>query len=144
MSLKVFCFVLINNNQISPANSHKDLGVIMSNDLSWTKHYHHIINILHVPTGPFTYSEDISLLTPFLPNDNFIFLSLVHSRLLYCSTVWRPNLIKNIYRKAPIFRVLYISRIIGNFNFTKSIFAKIVRRGRGGDRWHSTHARFHN
>ena len=35
-------FYFINNTRISSANSHRDLGVIMSNDLSWTEHYHRI------------------------------------------------------------------------------------------------------
>ena len=70
-------FYLINNTQISPANSHKGLGVIMSNDLSWTKHYCHITSCayrsLHLIWQSFT-TNSISAKWQ-------LYLSFVHSCL---------------------------------------------------------------
>ena len=64
----------------------------MSNDLSWTEHYHHITSrayrSLHLIWRSFS--------TNSISAKRQLYLSLVRSRLSYCSPVWRPKHIKDI------------------------------------------------
>ena len=41
----------INNNSISFSSHHKDPGVIMSSDLTWTKYYHLIMSKAYKSLG---------------------------------------------------------------------------------------------
>ena len=72
---------------------HKDLGITMSDDLSWNQHYEKIITkayrmlgLLHCCLSQF---QTVSA-------KRTLYLSLVRSQVMYCSIVWRPNLIKYI------------------------------------------------
>ena len=83
----------ISGTTITHTNTYKDLGLVISENLSWTDHYDNIIaraykilglirrtfSIFHYP------SAKIKLYT-----------SLVRSQLTYCTQLWRPYLIKDI------------------------------------------------
>ena len=88
---------------ISPASSYcmgdqdivaldclRDLGVLISDDLSWSAHYdllcYKILGLLRrVFNNVFAIAAK-----------KHLYISLVRSKLTYCSVVWRPHLIKDI------------------------------------------------
>ena len=82
----------INDTPIPSVNHHKDLGVILTSDLSFTSHYQHIISsaykILGILRRSFTSASTSS--------KKKLYLSLVQSRLTYCSQIWHLFLLKDI------------------------------------------------
>ena len=82
----------LNNSPISLTVSHKDLGVIISSDLSWSNHYRHIITSAYKSLGLIRRS----FTTTSISAKRQLYLSLIRSHLTYCSPVWRPHLIKDI------------------------------------------------
>ena len=82
----------INHQQLSPTDSHTDLGIVMSADMSWRKHYDLISSRAYKTLGLLcrTFNTTNSVHVKNAP------LSLVHSQLTYCSTIWRPYLHKGI------------------------------------------------
>ena len=83
----------INNSVIACKESLKDLGIIMSANLSWNNHYDHIIPMAYKCLGLLrhNFSKHLSFHAKKL-----LHISLVHSQLTYCSPVWRPYLLKDI------------------------------------------------
>ena len=79
------------DNPISSTDPHKDLGLVLSTDLSWTKHYSFITarayRILGLIRRIFykLYSPSIALK---------LYTSLVRSQLSYCTQLWCPHLLK--------------------------------------------------
>ena len=78
---------------IPHVDSHKDLGVILSEDLSWEKHHKTIIARAYRTLGlirrTFVCNHSPTTLVR-------LYVSLVRSQLLYCTQIWRPHLIKDI------------------------------------------------
>ena len=74
-------------------DSHKNLGLILSEDLSWDKHYKDITactyKTLRLVRRTFVPTHSPSTLVR-------LYVSLVRSQLLYCTQVWRPHLMKDI------------------------------------------------
>ena len=62
---------------------------MISSDLSWEAHYNNIISKAYKMLGllcrSFTSNIHVSL-----------YISMVHSQLLFCSVLWKPHLLKNI------------------------------------------------
>lgn len=83
----------MSNIPIPHLDSHKDLGLILSEDLSWDKHYKFIIarayKVLGLIRRKFIPFHSPSTLTK-------LYTSLVRSQLLYCSQIWRPHLMRDI------------------------------------------------
>ena len=84
---------LINDLSISNQHLYHDFGVILTSNLSWNEHYKHLLSnayrILSLIRRTF--------ITTHCPqNKRTLCLLLVHSRLMYCSPVWRPQFIKDI------------------------------------------------
>ena len=83
----------MNNTPIPKVESHKDLGLIFSEDLTWNRHYKFIIprayKILGLIRRTFASNQLPSTLVK-------LYVSLVRSQLLYCSQLWRPHLMKDI------------------------------------------------
>ena len=71
----------------------RDLGVIFSNNLSWSLQYDAISAKAYRQLGLIrrTFSSSTSVRVKKL-----LYLSLVRSQITYCSQVWRPHLIKDI------------------------------------------------
>ena len=71
----------------------RDLGVMFTSDLSWTEHYNIIsckaFQILGLIGWTFSQYAPSSV-------KKLLYLTLVHPHLTYCSSIWRPPLIKNI------------------------------------------------
>ena len=83
----------INRLPIAPKTSHKDLGVIISNDLKWNAHYDFILSkaykMLHLLRRTFNFTTSIK-------TKKCLYLCFIRSRVYYCSLLWRPFLIKDI------------------------------------------------
>ena len=74
-------------------NSHKDLGIILSDDLSWEKHYksisaraYKVLGLIRRTIAP---SHSSSTLVT-------LYISMVRSQLIYCTQIWHPHLMKDI------------------------------------------------
>ena len=101
------CLLRFHNRSVSPVHSTyhldgvpiasldhcRDLGVIFSNNLSWSLQYGAISAKAYRQLGLIrhTFSSSTSVRVKKL-----LYLSLVWSQIAYCSQVWRPHLIKNI------------------------------------------------
>ena len=93
INVKVGTEYRIARSDIMARSVHKDLSIVMSDDLSWNQHNEKIIpkayrmlGLLHHCFSQFQ----------FVFTKRALYLSLVRSQVMYCSIVWRPNLIKNI------------------------------------------------
>ena len=81
------------DTSISHIDCHKDLGLVLSEDLSWSKHYNFITarayKVLGLIRRTFSSSH--------CPSTGLkLYVSLVRSQLFYCSQLWRPHLLKDI------------------------------------------------
>ena len=105
---------LLCGSQLKVANSCRDLGIIVSDNLSWSDHYKFISSK--------AYSQ-LSLVKRCFINAStsfkkLLYISLVRSKITYCSQLWRPMLIKDI---------LCIERIQQNIkinDYNKSTYKK--------------------
>ena len=83
----------LNEQLIPKLKSHQDLGIILSDDLSWRNHYTYILSkaykSLNLIRCTFKSSHSPSIKTK-------LYITLVHFTLSYCSPVWRPHLLTDI------------------------------------------------
>ena len=83
----------ISDTSIPCSDSHKDLGIILSVDLCWDKHYKNITvcayKILGLIRRTFSFCHSNSTMVD-------LYISLVQSQLLYCTQIWCPHLMKDI------------------------------------------------
>ena len=81
------------NSPIQVLNCHRDLGIMMSSDLTWSNHLKLIASRAYKVLGLirclFSSSLDIKA-------KKILYLQLVRSQLTYGSQIWRPRLIKDI------------------------------------------------
>ena len=82
-------------------SSHSDLGVVASADLSWSAHYDHLASQAYKLIGLLRRTLQS---TDSISAKKQLYTSLVRPRLLYCSQLWRPHLIKGILRLEKIQR----------------------------------------
>lgn len=81
----------INDSPMLTDVSHKDLGLHVTSNLSWSSHIQKIVNQAYGLLG---------LLRRTFKNVNSVvqkknlYISLVRSSLMYCSEVWRPHKIQ--------------------------------------------------
>ena len=83
----------INNREVVACAYHKDLGITMSNDLSWSKHTTQITCNAYRILGLLRRSFSAISSTA---TKKRLYVSLVRSQLLYGSQIWKPALIKDI------------------------------------------------
>ena len=87
----------ISGNPINTTHSHKDLGVIVSDNLNWNIHYDAILSKAYRTLGlirrSFSSTIPISVKVKLY---SYIHHSLDLEYYVYCSPVWRPYLIKDI------------------------------------------------
>ena len=78
---------------IVTVDSTKDLGIIITQNLTWENHYKlmsgNAYKILGLIRRSFSGNGPVE-------TRKRLYISLVRSQILYCSQVWRPHLIKNI------------------------------------------------
>ena len=83
----------INGNLLRRMSQHKDLGVTFSTDLHWTEHYNIIIAKAYQTLGLLRRTFSVSSTAA----KKQLYISLVRSQLLYCSKLWRPQLLKDVF-----------------------------------------------
>ena len=83
---------LLNNNHIEMRDSIKDLGVLITSDLSWSSH----CNMITFKAYKQLDLTRRSFTTNCVSAKKQLYISLVRSQLLYYSQVWRPCLIQDI------------------------------------------------
>ena len=73
-------------------HSHRDLGLLLSDDLSWRNHYDHITSKAYKYLGLLrrVFSSCYSIRAK-----KNLYVTLVRSQLTYCSQLWNPYLIKD-------------------------------------------------
>ena len=83
----------ISGVEIPLVNSTRDLGVLITDTLSWSDHIHLITSKAYKMLGLIrrSFSNTLSV-----SNKKSLYVSLVKSHLLYCSVIWRPHLRKDI------------------------------------------------
>ena len=87
----------INGLEIPSTLIHKDLGLMVSHDLSWGTHYDYLASRAYKTSTEMQFQT-----TDSVSKKKLLYISLVHSQLTYCSQIWRPYLIKdNQIRKHP-------------------------------------------
>ena len=92
----------INNQPIKSSDSYKDLGIIVTSNLSWSEHIKSIwskaYRSLHLIQRSISSTSTHTRLC--------LYISLVCSNLSYCSQLWRPSLkkdflcLENVQRRA--------------------------------------------
>ena len=109
----------IAGNSVKQLNFHRDLGIILQENLKWEHHYDSISAKAYQKLGLIkrTFSTSNSISTK-----KQLYLSLVRSQLSYGSQLWRPMLIKHIVslekiqRRATKFTTLTCHIKRGSFN----------------------------
>ena len=83
----------LNGKQISSIAAQKDLGLFVSADLTWRSHYQLISSRAYKMLGLLrrVFSSSVSVSAK-----RSLYISLVCSKLLYCSSVWHPYLLVDI------------------------------------------------
>ena len=90
----------IDNKTIVTTDSTKDLGITITQSLTWDTHYKIISSKAYKILGLIRCSFSSS--GPILSRRK-LYISLVRSKILYCSPIWRPNTLtclKRIQRQA--------------------------------------------
>ena len=96
----------INDKEILSKDCHKDLGVFIAGDLSWSVHYDHICSRAYKMLGLL---RRVFCRANTIIAKKHLFNVLVKSQISYCSEIWRPHLLKdmqtleNIQRRATKF-----------------------------------------
>ena len=72
---------------------YRDLGLMVSNDLTWDKHYEYIIARAYKVLGLIHRTFSMS---HYPLAKAKLYTTLVRSQLIYCTQLWRPHLIKDI------------------------------------------------
>ena len=83
----------LNDQPIQHSNCQKDLGVIFSNDLSWSSHYEKLVAKAFKTLG--LIRRIVGTQTTVTVRKN-LYMILVRSQLTYCSQIWRPHLVRDI------------------------------------------------
>ena len=85
----------LDNSPITTHHQHRDLGVAVSDNLSWTVHHRIIVSQA---------IRNLSFIRRTLPNitspavKRTLYISPIKSKLSCCSEVWRPHLITDILK----------------------------------------------
>ena len=91
INAKVITNYKITDTQVLTNSSHKNLGIIISSDLSWDQHYKNIIpktyRMLGLLHRSFSKHQTVTA-------ERTLHISLVRSQVIYCLVIWKPNHIK--------------------------------------------------
>ena len=90
---QVFYPYFLNDVILTRDNTHNDLGIVLTSDLKWRDHYKSIMaksyKILGLLRRVFSSVHCHQA-------KKVLYISLVRSKLLYCSPIWRPHLLSDI------------------------------------------------
>ena len=94
----------LNSKPVEVKTSHMDLGVMVTTDLQWKSHYLHMISKSYKLLG--LLRRVFSSVTC-IRAKKVLYLSLVQSRMLYCSSIWHLltdiRALENVQRRATTF-----------------------------------------
>jgi len=81
----------INGTVLTNVTKHRDLGIVFSSNLSWADHIEAILAKVYKSFSllRWTFKHTFAIQTK-----STLYLTLVRSKLLYCSPLWWPYLIK--------------------------------------------------
>jgi len=82
----------IGSNPISRIDTHSDLGIMISSNLSWEAHYNSIISKAYKMLGLLHRSFTSNI---HVEAKKRLHISMVRSQLLFCSVLWKPHLLNN-------------------------------------------------
>ena len=82
----------VNGKPIKQFLQHKDLGIIFSSNLNWTNHYQSITAKAYKILGLIRRTFKINCIEA----KKQLYISLIRSQIMYCSQLWRPQLIRDI------------------------------------------------
>ena len=103
----------IRPSSLTKVENYKDLGIMLSSNLTWDAHYDQIIAKVHSILGLLrrTYSHQTYTKSK---KQLYIATSLVWSQLLYCSMLWKPHFIKHIqqFEQVQWWATKYIKTIL--------------------------------
>ena len=107
----------INQITISSSDHHEDLGVILTSNLYFSKHPHHIISKAYKTLGTIRRA----LKTKSTTAKRKLYLLLMRPQLTYCSPVWHPIFSRisqplNEYNTMPLSVLPAITPLITNPN----------------------------
>lgn len=87
-----YCDYYLDNIKIDGKDTIKDLGILITTDLTWTTHHNQIVSKAYRVLGLIRRSFSTNI----IEIKKQLYLSLVRSHLVYCSVLWRPYQIKDI------------------------------------------------
>ena len=84
---------ILNSCEILSKDIHKDLGVMISSELTFEAHYNYIVSRAYQTLGLLrrTFSSKTNV-----KEKRLLYIAVVRSQFIYCSPVWRPYLLKDI------------------------------------------------
>ena len=91
----------IAGSQVPIQETQKDLGILISSNLTWDLHISCIVSKAYKILGLLRRSFS-KLHNP--TAKKCLYISLVRSRLIYCSQIWRPQLIRDIFQLEQVQR----------------------------------------
>ena len=91
---------------LKDVNSFKDLGVVISKDLSWSQHISIIVNKANQVLGLVRRTVGTANTSTF----SLLYKSLVRPLLQYDVPVWNPYLVKDIHAIENVQRAMYFSK----------------------------------
>ena len=83
---------LLNGTTVNKQTSTKDLGIIVTSDMSWSNHYKSIASKTYKSLGLISQTFKSNSVRA----KKMLYISLVRSKLTYCSQLWRPQYIQDI------------------------------------------------
>ena len=96
----------LNNCPVQLKSSHSDVGILMTNSLSWSPHVSNVLSKAYRSLGlirrTVPYNSSIII-------KRSLYLILTRSHLAYCPHIWRPNLVhdsranEKLQRRATIY-----------------------------------------
>ena len=84
---------IINNHDIDNTPQHRDLGILLSNDILWEHNYADIISKAY---KTFNFIRRSTTNSHSSHTKLSLYITLIRPKLLYCSQVWRPHRVKDI------------------------------------------------
>ena len=107
-TIENYTYTVSNGDTLYPKNQLKDLGIIVSPDLSWSPHINTISSrarsIAYWVLSVFNSRDRLTMLT--------LYKSIVRSHLEYCCALWHPSKIANIQELESVQRT-FTARISG-------------------------------
>ena len=90
---QVFYPYFLNDVILTRENTHNDLGIVLTSDLKWRDHYMSIMAKSYKILGLL---RKVFSSVHCHQAKKVLYISLVRSKLLYCSPIWRPHLLSDI------------------------------------------------